>query len=264
MATLNVFKNQRLLNLEMSINDNLDHYKNADDGFFNNNGVGVLKSSYQVSDEPPYLDPNDSDESENAIRLFEYLSQIDNTAASDPRLWAYLAHVTFCKYASGRWGIAKSDDPGKAISQHFFTDGSARTLHRHAISRLWWGAKLTVAPWENNPFFEPLKKDDRFYYTKVLMQDQSISSDLLERTRISSSPELLITVLDFLDKNSGKNSNEDSDFRKRVYWRNFMKEVTLTLGYRKIMTMDLSSLQSELDNIAFEIKNRLKSSEEQE
>lgn len=251
MAELNVFKKQYLVNLENSIEDNLDHYRVADSQFFYGDGQGILKSSYTVPEEAPILDPNAKNEADNAIHVFEYLSKIDNTAASDPRLWAYLAHVTFCDYATERWNIKDGNDGLKdKIEQRFFMNGNARSLRRHAISRLWWGAKLTVAPWESNALFEPLKKEDRYYYTRVLMEDESISSDLVERVQLSASPELLIAILEFLDNHS--------EFRKRELWREFMKEIILTLGYRKIMSLNLSSLQSELSDIAFEINRRQK------
>ncbi len=252
MAELNVFRKQHLANLENSIEDNLDHYKTADNQFFYGDGQGILKSSYSVPDEAPSLDPNAKNEADNAIHVFEYLLKIDNTAASDPRLWAYLAHVIFCDYATERWNIKDGSDGLKdKIEQRFFVNGNARSLRRHAISRLWWATKLTVAPWESNALFEPLKKEDRYYYTRVLMEDESISSDLVERVQLSASPELLIAILEFLDNHP--------EFRKRELWREFMKEIILTLGYRKIMALDLPLLQAELDDIAFEIKRRLKS-----
>ena len=247
MAKLRVFKNQYLLNLETSITTNIDHYKNSDSDFFLGDGSGILESSYDIPDEAPILDPEN--DPENAIRLFEYLAQIDKTAASDPRLWVYLAHTTFCEYAIERWGINKKDEPEKTVAWRLFTNGDARTLRRHAIARLWWATRLTVAPWEDNPFFEPFKKDDRYYYTRILMQDETTSSDLLERVQITSCPELFITILDYLGNHP--------ELRKRELWREFMKEIILTLGYRKMMTLNLASLQSELDAIAIEIKRRL-------
>ena len=249
MAELNVFKKQYLFNLENSIEDNLDYYRNADSHYFYGDGQGILKSSYSVPDEAPILDEEAQNEADNSIHVYEYLSKIDNTAASDPRLWAYLAHVSFCDYVVRRWRISGDNGLKEKIGQRFFTNGSARSLRRHSISRLWWAAKLTVAPWDDNPLFESLRKEDRYYYTRVLMQDESISSDLIERVQLSASPELLITILDFLDRHE--------EFRERYLWREFMKEIILTLGYRKIMTLDLRALQSELDDIAFEIKRRL-------
>ncbi|MBQ6486834.1 hypothetical protein IJI89_00180 [Candidatus Saccharibacteria bacterium] len=256
MSNLKVFKNQYLLNLELSVGDNLDHYRSVDSSFFNGDGTGVFETTCVVPDEVPILIPNISSESENAIHLFEYLSQIDNTVASDPRLWAYLVHVTFCDYAMKRWGSVEKDELKKRVLNRFFTDGDARTLRRQAISRLWWATKLTVAPWEDDPFFEPFRKDDRYYYTRVLMRDETTSSDLLERVQLASRPQLLILILDFLDNNPR--------FRKRVLWREFMKEIILTLGYRKIMALDLKALQSEISDIAFEVEKRYSNEKKQD
>ena len=249
MSELNVFKKQYLVNLETSIENNLSHYINVNSDFFYGDGQGILKSSHTIPDKAPILDPNAKNEADNAIYIFEYLSKLDNTAASDPRLWTYLAHITFLDYVVERWKIKDDSDKLKdKISQRFFMNGNARSLRRHAISRLWWATKLTVSPWENNKLLEPFKKEDKYHYTRVLMEDESISSDLVERTQLSASPELLITILDFLDNHP--------EFRKRELWRDFMKEIILTLGYRKIMALDLKTLQSELSDIAFEINRR--------
>ena len=254
MAKLNVFKNQYLSNLETSIATNIDHYKKFESEFFLGDGHGILESSYDIPNEVPVLDPEN--DPKNAIRLFEYLAQIDKTAASDPRLWAYLAHTTFCEYAVRRWGIDKKDGAERIVAQHLFTNGDARTLRRHAIARLWWATKLTVAPWEGNSFFGSLKKDDRYYYTRILMQDETTSSDLFERVQITSCPELFIPILDYLDNHP--------ELRKRELWREFMKEIILTLGYRKIMTLDLDTLLAELGEIANDISKRSESSEGQQ
>lgn len=254
MAKLKVFKDQYLLNLESQIDKNIDAYINADEQFFIGNEGGILTSSFEIPDTKPILQPNLKNEAENAINIYEYLP-IDNTIASDPRIWAYLAHTQFCKYVIGRWNINSKDDSEK-IHQRFFLNGNARSLRRHAIARLWWAAKLTVEPWKTSEKLSLLKKNDKYYYTRVLMRDESLASDIVERPQLSSSPILFIGILEFLDKHPKYNG--------RSFYREFLKEIILTLGYRKIMTLDLDTLLAELDEIANDISKRSESSEGQQ
>lgn len=250
MAKLKVFKDQYLLNLKSQIDKNINSYINADEQFFTGDKSGILTSSFKISDTKPTLRPNLKNEAENAISIYKYLP-IDNTIASDPRIWSYLAHTQFCKYVVERWGINSKDDSDK-ILQRFFLNGNARSLRRHAIARLWWAAKLTVAPWEISKELLPLKKNDKYYYTRVLMRDESLASDIVERPQLSSSPILFISILEFLDKHS--------EYNGRAFYREFLKEIILTLGYRKIMTLGLEALLAELNEIALDISKRNKSS----
>lgn len=246
MVKLQVFKNQYMSELEESIEKNIDRYVGIDEEFFLGDGRGLLTSSYDLPDVKPQLQPNRYDDADNAIRIFEYLN-IDDTAASDPRLWACLAHTQFCEYVVNRWSIGAEDSCNK-IKQRFFLGGSARSLHRHAIAKLWWSARITVAPWEMEDKLLPLKRDDRFYYTRVLMQDESLASDIVERPQLSSSPILLISILEFFDRHP--------ELRRRDFYRVFLREVILTLGYRKILTLSLDDILAELDEIVFDIARR--------
>lgn len=104
---------------------------------------------------------------ENAITLYEHYRNLDETQASDPRLWAYMSHVEFRKYSLVRWGYEgeykglSKEDKVKAINyflEHWFVSGSNdRDLRRHSIARLWWAVHLTRAPWERNPEFSTLR-----------------------------------------------------------------------------------------------------------
>lgn len=246
MARLKVFKNQYMSELEDNVERNINRYIDVDEEFFVGDDSNLLTSSYKLPDIKPSLEPDRQSDADNAIRIFEYLN-IDNTAASDPRLWSYLAHTQFCNYAINRWDIGSVDDVNK-IKQRFFLGGGARGLHRHAIAKLWWSAKITVAPWETDANLIPLKKDDKFYYTRVLMQDESLASDIVERPQLSASPILLISILEFFDRHP--------ELRYREFYREFLREVILTLGYRKILTVGLDNILAELNEIAFDILRR--------
>ena len=77
---------------------------------------------------------------DNAIVLYEYYRNLDETQASDPRLWVYLSHVEFRKYTLVRWGLdgtlkelEDSAEKTKAINyllEHWFISGNDRDLRQ--------------------------------------------------------------------------------------------------------------------------------------
>lgn len=220
----------------------------------------LLLSAIEVVGKPPALkvpkkEPVSAD-LQNAIALHEYYKNLDETQASDSRLWAYLSHVEFRKYSLARWGLPgsyrdlKEDNAKrKAIIQtleHWFTSGNDRDLRRHAIARLWWAAHLTYAPWERDPeFFRDFKKKDPYYYTRVLLSTQDIYQQVLERA-MGRSNHILIAVLDFLGENK-----KFSQSRDKI--RNLMKELNLIYGTKKIIALDTSSLQELIEITASEV-----------
>lgn len=224
----------------------------------------LLPSTLEIVGKPPTLkvpkkDPVSSD-LENAILLHEYFKNLDETQASDARLWTYLSHVEFRKYSLARWGLDEkfktAKDPAeiqKAANQlldHWFVSGNDRDLRRHAIARLWWAAHLTYAPWEKDPeFFATLKKDcksDPYYFTRALLSTQDIYQQVLERA-MGRSNRILICVLYFLDKNAKFASSRENI-------RSLMKELNLVYGTKKIITLDWTSMLSLIKETAKEIE----------
>lgn len=193
---------------------------------------------------------------DNAIALHGYYGNMDETQASDPRLWAYLSHVEFRKYTLARWGMAgsykelKDEDKPRIINQifdHWFVSGNDRDLRRHSLARLWWAAHLTYAPWERDPgFFGDLKKEDPYYFTRILLFTQDIYQQVLERA-MGRSNRILISVLEYLDKD-----RKFAQSRSKI--RNLIKELNLIYGTKKIIALDRESLKSLIQQITSEIK----------
>ncbi|NTW23018.1 hypothetical protein HGA34_05805 [Candidatus Falkowbacteria bacterium] len=222
----------------------------------------VLSSTITLEGRKPELkvpekDPVSAD-LQNAIALHRYYKDIDETQASDPRLWMYLSHVEFRKYTIARWGLdgayadIEQDDEKKAkairyLFEHWFAVGdSDRDLRRHALARLWWAAHLTYAPWEVDPeFFGDLKNEDPYFYTSVLLSTQDIYQQVLERS-MGRSNRILISVLDFLSSNA-----EFAKSRSKV--RGLMKELNLVYGTKKIIALDRTSLKLLIKRISDEI-----------
>lgn len=221
----------------------------------------LLNSAIEVSDKAPMLKAPKSDpvsaDLENAIALHGYYRNLDETQASDQRLWAYLSHVEFRKYALARWGLKglfkdlkDVTAKNKAINyllEHWFVSGNDRDLRRHAIARLWWAAHLTYAPWEADPeFFADLKNKDPYYYTRILLFTQDIYQQVLERG-MGRSNRILISVLDYLARNK-----KFAESREKI--RSLMKELNLAYGTKKIIALNRPSLKLLIEKIAQDIE----------
>jgi hypothetical protein len=220
----------------------------------------LIASAIELNGRLPKLkimktDPASAD-LENSVALYEYYKNLNETQASDPRLWIYLGHVEFRKYSLARWGLDGSykdlkdaTAQYKAINQlldHWFVNGNDRDLRRHAIARLWWAAHLTYAPWERDPeFFSDLKNKDPYYYTRILLFTQDIYQQVLERA-MGRSDRILISILDYLAKNKKFASSRDDV-------RDLIKELNLIYGIKKIITLKREQLAALISRTAEEI-----------
>lgn len=145
----------------------------------------------------------DSDKSdlENSILLYEQLS-LNETQASDPRLWTYLSHVTFWKYMRKRWAlenVRKGDNPiGRVIDRYLLINPRLESLTRNGISRLWWYAHLTIDK----------TRSDNYELTKILLTRADIPVGILERT-IGINQNMRIALLEFLKEHNEILSDED-------------------------------------------------------
>lgn len=221
----------------------------------------VLSTTIETVGELPVLRIPEGDlataDLENAIALYEYYKLLDETQASDSRLWTYLSHVDFRKYTLYRWGIKgkyedyKDEAPRKKVIKqlldHWFVGESDRALRRHALARLWWAVHLTYAPWEREPeFFGDIKENDPYYFTRILLSTQDIYQQVLERS-MGRSSHILITVLEYLGTNV-----EFARSRDKV--RKLMKELNLVYGTKKVILLDRDSLRSVIRSLGEEIE----------
>lgn len=200
-----------------------------------------LESPIVLQGVQPQLDGGREDDFRDAVRLHQYL-RLTRLQASDPRLWAYLTHVTFRQYVQSRWpsGLAStafgisSEERAKfarQVERRWFTDGTPRSLGRNALSRLWWATELTISPWDDpSGRFEGLRRDDPYHFTKLMFSNQRLLQELLDR-KIGWSREVLMTMLQALDDegvfaNSAKNIT-----------RTFFKETNFMMGYRRLSAL---------------------------
>lgn len=217
----------------------------------------LLPSDIIPSTPLPVLSPDVSKEAENAVLLHRYFSHLDETQASDKRLWAYLSHVDFRDYVMKRWKLPSLEEVKKdevkrnictsSIMSHWFIGNeNDRSLRRHALARLWWAAHLTRAPWKKDPeYFGHLHNENEYLYTPVLFINENVYSELLER-RLGRFSHILITILEFL--------RQHPEFADRSFFRPLSKELVLQSGYRRITLLPYKELYSLIEEIAQDVK----------
>lgn len=184
---------------------------------------------------------------ENAIALYEAFPDLNETQASDIRLWTYLTHVSLRDYVRRRWPLAGTADLAMKdkktkeasisyiLSHWFAAGGNDRSLRRNAAARLWWAVRLTRAPWEKDEFFSDLKKaSDPYRFTRTLFSTQDVYQQVLERG-LGRDNRILITVLEFIDENSDI---------KREQIRDFMKELNLALSVRNFSLLTREEMKA--------------------
>lgn len=170
----------------------------------------------------------------NSIALYETLT-LNETQASDPRLWTYLTHVRFWHYMRKRWpleNVRKGDSPlGRITDRYFLVKPNLQTLTRNGISRLWWYAHLTIDK----------KRKDKYQLTKVLLHRAEISVGILERF-MGSNVNTRTSILEFLKDNKDILNNEDLT-------RRLLRNLNLYAGTKILPLLQTSDIKTILEYI---------------
>jgi len=164
--------------------------------------------SVEINSSLPSLNDFDNkSDAKNAVAIYESFGDIGLDFSIDERLWASMCHIYYPDYVFNRW--IKDKEGQDLIRSRYFTlaFGSDRALARNAISRLWFGAFLTVNKNEKELeyFFEGIK--DKFLYTKTLFSYGDIQTGLLERS-LGRNKKIALSVLYYFEKNK-KNLNKE-------------------------------------------------------
>ena len=139
----------------------------------------VKDFALDMSEDKPFMT-----EAENVKRVYENLSFLSDSQASDERLWAGLCLGPFWKYVKYRWEIDKKCTASN-IQQHFFFGfGARRSLTRNALSRLWWIGRLTYDE----------KRTDPWELTKFVCENSDYIMHILERNT-SNNPAIIRAFL---------------------------------------------------------------------
>ena len=169
---------------------------------------------------------------ENSINLYENLEGMNETKASDPRLWTYLTHIKFWEYMRKRWPLEYLENaPGRIIDRYHLKYLKLESLVRNGISRLWWFVHLTIDD----------KRQDKYELTKVLTSKQDIIVGILERT-FGSNENIRFALLDFLKQNPDVAEKEDK-------WRELFKQTNLLGGVKNLPFLSKDDIFNNLTKI---------------
>ena len=85
----------------------------------------------------------------NIKTLYENMITLNDSFASDERLWAGLAHAKFYSYTINRWKMQDAEGTkleSSILDHFFFNHGQQRSYMVNSLARLWWyGRKLYKA-----------------------------------------------------------------------------------------------------------------------
>lgn len=178
------------------------------------------------------LDPGNDFQS--SITLYENLN-LNETQASDKRLWVYLTHVIFWDYMRERWPIKKNREykPVNRIrDRYLLTTLNLRTLTRNGISRLWWYTHLTVDEDRKN----------KYELTEILLSRADLTVGITERA-LGSSYNARTAILEFLKENEEIRQNETKT-------RSLITGLNLAGGPKAIPYLDKSAIKNLLGKVS--------------
>lgn len=147
----------------------LDQYFSGGNWFLESNIVDPGGIQLQIPDSK--LDLLDL---ENTRIVYSALKHLTPVQASDPRLWAYLSHVTHWEYMRSRWPVEQylGKQRLKEIIQerYFFMSDRSRAPLRNGIARLWWYGYCSY----------DASREDPFELTGALLKKLDVTQNLLE------------------------------------------------------------------------------------
>jgi len=191
------------------------------------------------------LDLIDPDENKNdfvnAKKIFLSYKGLTPVQATDVRMWTYLSHVTFWGYMKKRWPLEKKNvlELKNNILSHWFIENlNAKSISRHGIAYLWWGAYLTYDETKNDPFLLTKEFFSYLEYTRSLFE-----------ISLGKNKNFMHSFLEFvIDNNDIFKENKENRIRF------LMKKVNFLAGYKLITTLS----REEVKNILSEYKEELK------
>ncbi|PPK44159.1 DUF6339 family protein [Clostridium algidicarnis] len=125
----------------------------------------------------------------NCKILYKNLSFLNESQASDERLWAGLCHSVFYNYVRRRWDYhskqpkTQKEAVSNIKSRFFFSGGTRAGLYRNTLAKCWWVGRNTSDGTSTNPF----EKLDIIGSNNI----SSKISDIFYSNNFSSNPTIL-------------------------------------------------------------------------
>lgn len=193
--------------------------------YFPRGGSGIfLEDDFKLN-----IINSEKNDIENSIALYKSL-ELNETQASDKRLWTYLTHVRFWDYMKKRWPLDDAKDITNRIKDRYFLNNvNIESLSRNGICRLWWYSHVTIDE----------SRKDPYELTKILLNRQEIAVGILER-RLGSISCVRKGILEYLRDNPKIMNNEDNT-------RELIKYLNLVGGVKNLSMLKFKEVRKILD-----------------
>jgi hypothetical protein len=178
-----------------------------------------------------------SDEIQNVEIVWNSIGRISSLLALDERFWVTLTLSKHQEYFLSRWFEKTGDDEAerKILDNHLFATTSRRFIRDQTLSRLWWAAKIA----NDLTGIAPAKALETMFWNSDLL------SQITTRPSTASSNELTSEILLLMhDRKKEKRSF------KREPFRNFMKQIDITLGRNLVFSLPTEVLKKRIAEIA--------------
>lgn len=178
-----------------------------------------------------------SEEISNVKIVWNSIGRVSSLIALDERFWVTLTLGQHHKYFLSRW-FDKTSEPDKArtsLDNHLFATSSRRFIRDQTLSRLWWAAKIA----HDLPGIDPNKALETMFWNSDLL------SQITTRPGTASSNELTSEILLLMyDRKL-----QYPDYARDPF-REFMKQVDITLGRNVLFSLPTQALRKRVAEIA--------------
>ena len=93
-----------------------------------------------------------SSDAENIKRIYSNFIELNDSFASDERLWAGLSHTVFYDYVLDRFPLTGKNIENDILNHFFFRIPKPRCYMVNTLSRLWWIGRLTYCHDKENKY----------------------------------------------------------------------------------------------------------------
>lgn len=161
---IKIMTNEALVYVKTNINSLLDKYLSREnpeiwikEKIGKSAFVEVEALDFEVLSLVEDKDKPSSTDVQNMKLFYDNFKSINDSFATDERLWAGLSHTLYYDYLLNRWplkDIKENDKIADSILNHFFFKlGKPRCYMVNTLARLWWISKKTYQSSEPDPYY---------------------------------------------------------------------------------------------------------------
>lgn len=180
MSKLTFLKQKSLDRLQTNINSNLHRYTEESPWLTSYFAGSAWLQESNLVEAPSFqlqlpISKTELCDLENTRTVYTALRHLTPLQASDPRLWAYMTHVTHWEYMRKRWPVeqyhGKQNLRDNIQERYFFMPNKSRALIRNGMARLWWYGYCSYDE----------RRSDPFELTTALLKNLDVTQSILER-----------------------------------------------------------------------------------